>query len=57
MIRSSACSVASIQPMPSSTLRWYCFVAASVWRRAIAREVSNGSSDGRVISLPEAAFC
>ncbi len=37
-------------------LRLYCALASSVWRRPIARAVLYGSSDGRVISLPEDAL-
>ena len=51
-----ACSVASCQPIASSTLRWCCWLALRLWRSAIACAVANGSSDGRVISLPEADF-
>jgi hypothetical protein len=42
--------------MPSSTLRWYCCVASMFCRSAMAREALNGSSDGLLISLLEAAF-
>jgi hypothetical protein len=56
VIWSSAPSVASCQPAASSLLRWYCWVAASVWRSAIACVVPNGSSDGRSISRLEAIF-
>jgi hypothetical protein len=52
----SADSVASCQPIASSMLRWYWSLASSVWRRPIARAVLNGSSEGRVISLPEDAL-
>ena len=52
----SACSVASCQPMASSTLLWCCRLALRLWRSAIACAVANGSSDGREISLLEAAF-
>src|SRR3954471_18832342 len=52
-----ACSDASCQPWASSTLRWYCWVPSSDSRSASAREVLNGSSDGRVISRFDAIFC
>ena len=52
----SADSVASCQPIASSMLREYWLLASIVWRRPIARAVLNGSSDGRVISLPEDAL-
>ena len=37
-------------------LRWYCCVASIDVRSDSARDVLNGSSDGRVISLLEAIF-
>ena len=56
VIEPSAASVASCQPCASEMLLWYCSLAASVWRRPIARAVLYGSSLGRVISLPEEAL-
>ena len=46
----------SAQPCASCTLRWYCWVPRELAAQPIAWEAWNGSSDGRLISLPEAAF-
>jgi hypothetical protein len=56
VMSSSAISCVSCQPIASLMLRWYCCVDAIDVRRAIARAVLNGSSDGRVISLLEEIF-
>ena len=55
-IESSADSVLSIQPVASWMLRMYCSLAPMLDRRPIACDALNGSSEGRVISLLEAAF-
>ncbi len=56
VMSSSPSSVMFAQSCASCTLRWYCWMAAIPPRRPIAWEAWNGSSDGRLISLPEAAF-
>ena len=56
MIESSEDSVESIQPWASWMLRTYCSLAPMFDRRPIAWAALNGSSDGRVISLLEAAL-
>src|SRR3954447_20872704 len=56
VIESSEDSVASCQPCASWMFFLYWLFASSVWRRPMARAVLNGSSDGRLISLPEDAL-
>ena len=49
----SAVSVVCSQAMPSLVLRWYWLMRSSSPRSCIARLVPKGSSEGRLISLPD----
>ena len=50
-------SVTLCHAVASPTLRWYCCVPAMSVRRLSARLVPYGSSDGRVICLPDDIRC
>src|SRR5439155_13977540 len=50
-------SVTLCHAVASPTLRWYCWVPAMSVRRLSARLVPYGSSDGRVICLPDDMRC
>src|SRR4051812_24005754 len=52
-----AASVTDCHAVASLTLRWYCCVPATSPRRVSARLVPYGSSEARVICLPDDIRC